>query len=712
MKLNNIQLHNFGSYEGTNTINFNSDDTSKRVTVIGGKNGAGKTTLFTAIQVCLYGHYSFGFKSISKRYLSEIFTLINNRARINENGEAYIQVTFQQVDDTDLFDYVIKRVWTWNDTEITEKLIVWQNGNVLDEDEILNFQNYLLHLIPPDMLKLYFFDGEKIADYFLDKKEVNIRDALMVLSGNDTFDILYENVKRVLKLSEVGCNDIADKYLAAKKDVESLSSSLSLSKREISSIELQLDETITELRRVESEYAEHGGITLSEWKALNNQLKEEEEKRERLNWQRKAVATDTLPFLMLPELMAKLPKQLLDEKAYHAYEVLKRNIDSKDFSDLISSVLSSIGKTEQAESAYLLSEIRNYLLESKWDTFTPLFGVSDDEEAQIQSILARVKSADQTVFRKYQKRINSSILQSKEIREKLQNSDIEHFEEYVKTTAALNEEIHTYQVKLAALNEKIDRMAESFAIAESKLRSEKKLFEEQLKRDSISALSGRVLIMLEELQGILYSTLIEHVEHDLNEKFRQLIRKRDFFTEITIDPDFSVHILRSQPVSVIDLLSLLKGNTFSAAKSVLGENAVAQLCKQVKARTPAELHAKLEKVAAKEITLPIEVDKDHLSSGEKQIFVMSLYWAMMNQSKNDLPFIIDTPFARIDTEHRANITEHFFKKLSGELIILSTDEELSSSHLKSMSDQISQVYTLDYGEDKRTYIHSGIYFEV
>ena len=45
------------------------------------------------------------------------------------------------------------------------------------------------------MLKLYFFDGEKIADYFLSDKDVNIRDALMVLSGNDTLGTLYSNYK-------------------------------------------------------------------------------------------------------------------------------------------------------------------------------------------------------------------------------------------------------------------------------------------------------------------------------------------------------------------------------------------------------------------------------------------------------------------------------------------------------------------------------------
>ena len=93
MKLNEIQLHNFGSYEGTNSISFSSDDASKRVTIIGGKNGAGKTTLFTAIQVCLYGHYAFGYKSASKRYLSEIFTLINNKARLSENGTCFIKTS-------------------------------------------------------------------------------------------------------------------------------------------------------------------------------------------------------------------------------------------------------------------------------------------------------------------------------------------------------------------------------------------------------------------------------------------------------------------------------------------------------------------------------------------------------------------------------------------------------------------------------------------
>ena len=129
MRIKNIQLHNFGSYGGHNKFDFEATSPEERVVVIGGKNGAGMTTLFTAVQVCLYGNFAFGFKTAGKRYLSEIYNLINNQVRIDENESAFIEIGFQQVDNTDLFDYVIRRSWSWPQNEICESLTVWQNGH-------------------------------------------------------------------------------------------------------------------------------------------------------------------------------------------------------------------------------------------------------------------------------------------------------------------------------------------------------------------------------------------------------------------------------------------------------------------------------------------------------------------------------------------------------------------------------------------------------
>lgn len=108
--------------------------------------------------------------------------------------------------------------------------------------------------------------------------------------------------------------------------------------------------------------------------------------------------------------------------------------------------------------------------------------------------------------------------------------------------------------------------------------------------------------------------------------------------------------------------------------------------------------------------LPIEIEKSQLSNGEKQIFVMALYWSIMRQSKNDLPFIIDTPFARIDSEHRDNITQYFFTQLPGQLFILSTNEELGLRHLESIKEQISDMYMLEYSNDQQTRVLKNEYF--
>ena len=713
MRIKNITLHNFGSYGGHNSFNFETENAAERVVVIGGKNGAGKTTLFTALQVCLYGNYAFGYKTAGKRYLSEIYNLINNQVRIDESESAFIEIGFQQVDNTDLFDYVIRRSWSWPQNIIRESLSIWQNGRKLEDDELLNFQNYLIHLIPPDMLKLYFFDGEKIADYFLGSKEVNIRDALMVLSGNDTFDILYDQVKRVLKISESTQSDIAHEYLAAQAEIEEYRHQVQDLQQEIELIQDSIEILTAEIEHHKKEYSDHGGVTVEEWTDLHNQLKSEEEKRERLNWQRKAFATDSLPFVMLPELVNMISPQMLAEKEFQTYQALKKSLEKEDFAIVIENAVRSIGSHHSEQDARnLMKRISDYLLDKKWEDFDPLFGLSSDEEGQVQSVINRVNTFDPRVFSRFQKRINSSLEKSKAIRARLQASSIEHVESYMQTLSTLEEQLKIAVLKEEHVQEILDLKQSDLDKKENKLRNLKRAFEEHLKVHSVSSVSEKTLLLLEELQKILYSNLIQQVENDLNEKFRELIRKKNFFSRIYIDKNFSVHILRNEKINTADLISLLRTGSASVATNVLGETAIADLQKRYNTTTSPELRKALLNETSVQILLPVEIRKEQLSSGEKQIFVMSLYWAMMNQSKNELPFIIDTPFARIDAEHRANITEYFFKRLSGQLLILSTDEELSNNHLEAMSSQISHVYMLEYGQDKRTHIRENQYFEV
>jgi hypothetical protein len=50
------------------------------------------------------------------------------------------------------------------------------------------------------------------------------------------------------------------------------------------------------------------------------------------------------------------------------------------------------------------------------------------------------------------------------------------------------------------------------------------------------------------------------------------------------------------------------------------------------------------------IVLPVEIDKSSFSNGEKQIFIMAFYHSLVQLGSHEIPFVIDTPFARIDSE--------------------------------------------------------------
>ena len=167
MKINNIKLINFGSYEGENVFDTNGND-QRNIILIGGKNGAGKTTLFTAMRVCLYGYLSMGYKNANSYYTRAITKLINNSAKINKPASASVSMSIDLSNGRGLDQYILTRQWMLDDS-ITESFSIDKNGVLLESEEVADFEKYLLSLIPPELFNLYFFDGEKIADFFLDE---------------------------------------------------------------------------------------------------------------------------------------------------------------------------------------------------------------------------------------------------------------------------------------------------------------------------------------------------------------------------------------------------------------------------------------------------------------------------------------------------------------------------------------------------------------
>ena len=104
----------------------------------------------------------------------------------------------------------------------------------------------------------------------------------------------------------------------------------------------------------------------------------------------------------------------------------------------------------------------------------------------------------------------------------------------------------------------------------------------------------------------------------------------------------------------------------------------------------------------------IEIPRDSLSAGEKQLMVISILWSLAICSKKKLPVIIDTPLSRLDSLHRTALITTYFPNAGEQTIILSTDSEINEEYYKLMKKNIGDEYTLNYDElSKSTSVQKG-----
>ena len=162
-----------------------------------------------------------------------------------------------------------------------------------------------------------------------------------------------------------------------------------------------------------------------------------------------------------------------------------------------------------------------------------------------------------------------------------------------------------------------------------------------------------------------------------------------------------------------ELIHLIKNLGKDVFASEIGKQGMELLYKKYKVCEVSQLQQVLE-VDNQNSTYDLykRVDISRLSKGERQIFILSLYWAIIELSGQDIPFIIDTPYARIDANHRKEISEKFFPSISKQVVILSTDEEINEEYYEIIKPYIAKEYLLINDESQnRTTVEQHYFFE-
>ena len=696
MKIKQIKLTNIGPYINENKFDFDLSDSIRRMILIGGKNGAGKTTLFKAIKTCLYGCVAYGFEAINSKYYAEVEKIINVNEKLKKIGEA--GVTIDLVLDDGKYDttYTFVRQWRVAGKRITETFDVYREGVLLSLTEKGDFESYILHLLPPNLFRFYFFDGERLSDFvFNGNKDSDFREAFLKLCNLDTMEIIRGNFRRISRgaaqdgeAAEKEYDDCFAEDTEAQKKIDDAQSKYNDHANEIQNIE-------ESLAILEKAYSKGGGISKKEWKNMQEQLAKEEAKRDEKRKWLKDVANNILPFVILKDQLFVLKDQIELEYKSQVDANVRDAIDTPAIHSIIAQVLDNARvKRFEDITEQIIYEICDYT--SSAEQITPILNLSNLDRYELNSKINSLTTFDIERIKKATEEIEESLQYTKRIRKKMEKSSIDNYDEYLQKKSELNEQKAQHTSKLLEIEKEIQRLKSDKAVTASRLAKAKANYEAILKKRSINDISARALLAFDELQEVLYAKSIKAVEHQFQIHFSALINKSDLIDGIHIDDSLNVLPYKNKHFYASDIRRTLNTNGEEYIIAQIGFHAFEILKEKLRS-------------GEVEFELPVEV-KQQLSAGEKQIFVMALYQALSHLNKINVPYIIDTPFARIDKEHRSNILEHFFKELKGQIIILSTDEEIVSNYMDVVSDVISNTFVLNHTANGNTEILPGTYF--
>lgn len=196
MLLKRLDIENFRLFYGPHTIDF-ATEKGKSVTVFHGENGAGKTTLLNAIHWCLTNKFTPGVKKPE--------VIINDDAALENCSECFVELWFEH----DGINYRLKRGFE-SGISILKLLKIEEDGNIKIVAENSNVDRFIQKIIPKELVKWFFFDGEAIAAFSLSGSKAfksDLRETLGFLYVDKLKSDLAACLSKKQRQVSIGTND-------------------------------------------------------------------------------------------------------------------------------------------------------------------------------------------------------------------------------------------------------------------------------------------------------------------------------------------------------------------------------------------------------------------------------------------------------------------------------------------------------------------------
>ena len=656
MLLTKITINDFGVYRGRNEFNFKTTP-DKPIILCGGGNGAGKTTLFESIMTCLYGKESLEKKTTQKQYNEVILRSIHRFLGTKKSAdEASIIVEFQFAHEGKISEYQVMRMWQNNDGRVDEKFTIKkkvddENFKELDTIEESQWQTFINQLIPKGVAKLFFFDGEKIQNISEQGNEdVQIKASFDVLLGLD----LIEQLKLDLSLSVLRSEDGETEKILA--EIDKMTNEKEEADKKIDRLIEKKAEKDTEIQTVlgkiklcEERVAKAGGGFYEKRESLKEEKIRLSTELSSVEREISQLCTDILPFCLVPDQLNEI-KQKISKDRKNIQQGFEKEILEENFNAILKEMKSKNNDVKE------ITRIFNDRLEKSGKRSPTTFNLSTEDMQDVTNLINKIdKSIEKKLFD-----LTKTFGKTADDLEKVQIS---------LESVPKDDDVGPIISELQNENRELGRLESEFRNLEDLEMQEKSLVgilnskilnlvkEKHQDKRRISGMENakRVQQVLDEYAQRLRDKKLELLQRYITDGLQMLLHKKEFIDKVSIDKEtFEV--------------KLFKGDD--------------------------------------------EISKEMLSKGELQMFATAVVWGLAKTSGRPLPFMIDTPLARLDEEHRESLVEKFYPYASHQLIIFSTNSEINGEFYPKLEPFVERSFVIKYDSNKgKTKKYDNYFFD-
>lgn len=654
MHLDNITIKNFGVFRGKHVFDlaptYTLDGNRRSLTIVSGQNGVGKSTCFQALPLALHGSIALGDRVSRQAYNEFILSRLHRHTEAGAlviSDEASVTLSFHYVQSGHRSNISVERTWQRSGQQISERLVVLLDGNAPDTNGS-DYQSWLNELVPPGLVSVCFFDAEKLDALSNPEQHDNVLgEVLRRLLGLDLVDRLHTDLEQYTFSQTGGRKSISTLRTKVKK----YQISVDVLDKRLKELHTEADVLIKRQAKIEAELerqlqrlASKGGVYSGSRPVLERRRTELQEEIRKVSGEIHELCGGLLPFALVPKLCQSLSLTLTreaEQRRYQAADLLWRErlatVDEILQKDKIWDGFRISRQNRKVLAKRIAKELRAIQPSNPKNKQVFIHDLANPEQEQLQNWITQVLYTipqDVNVLTDHLKEFQAEESQIEATLQQLTDKNI--LGPLLTKVEQLKKELADVQKQHGKLSEQIGAL--QFQRQEQERNRQNTA--EQLHKARGHELAERSKSVLRIYKDALIRERLTTLESALVISFNTICRKEHLLKSVHIDPhNFNVQ---------------LRGADGQA------------------------------------LTL------DSFSAGERQLYALSLLWALRKIGEHQIPLVIDTPLARLDETHRERLIHEYIPKVSDQVLIFTTDTELDSGLLAQAEPYVARVYRLNY----------------